>query len=88
MIVGNAGVLVSTVIFVKRGENKNFVVVDAAMNDLIRPTLYDAHHEIRPLREPPGAARGSARTSSARSARAAIISRWTAKCRSSEREIG
>jgi diaminopimelate decarboxylase len=53
LIVGNAGVLVSTVIFVKRGENKNFVVVDAAMNDLIRPTLYDAHHEIRPLREPP-----------------------------------
>jgi diaminopimelate decarboxylase len=52
LIVGNAGVLVSTVIFVKRGENKNFVVVDAAMNDLIRPTLYDAHHEIRPLREP------------------------------------
>jgi diaminopimelate decarboxylase len=51
LIVGNAGVLVSTVIFVKRGENKNFVIVDAAMNDLIRPTLYDAHHEIRPLRE-------------------------------------
>ena len=52
LIVGNAGVLVSTVIFVKRGQNKNFVIVDAAMNDLIRPTLYDAHHEIRPLREP------------------------------------
>jgi diaminopimelate decarboxylase len=51
LIVGNAGVLVSTVLFVKRGENKNFVIIDAAMNDLIRPTLYDAHHEIRPLRE-------------------------------------
>jgi diaminopimelate decarboxylase len=53
LIVGNAGVLVTSVIYVKRGENKNFVIVDAAMNDLIRPTLYDAHHEIRPLREPP-----------------------------------
>ena len=52
LIVGNAGVLVSTVIYVKRGENKNFVIVDAAMNDLVRPTLYEAHHEIWPLREP------------------------------------
>src|SRR5271155_1561420 len=52
LIVGNAGVLVSTVIYVKRGEKSNFVIVDAAMNDLIRPTLYDAHHEIRPLRDP------------------------------------
>jgi diaminopimelate decarboxylase len=52
LIVGNAGVLVSSVIYVKRGENKNFVIVDAAMNDLVRPTLYEAHHEIRPLREP------------------------------------
>ena len=53
LIVGNAGVLVSTVIYVKRGDKKNFVIVDAAMNDLIRPTLYDAHHEIRLLKEPP-----------------------------------
>jgi diaminopimelate decarboxylase len=51
LIVGNAGVLVTTVIYVKRGEKNNFVIVDAAMNDLIRPTLYDAHHEIRPLRD-------------------------------------
>jgi len=58
MIVGNAGVLVTRVLFVKHGEAKHFVVVDAAMNDLIRPTLYEAHHEIRPVREaPPGAAR-------------------------------
>jgi len=48
LIVGNAGVLVTSVIYVKPGEAKNFVIVDAAMNDLIRPTLYDAHHEIRP----------------------------------------
>ncbi len=53
LIVGNAGVLVASVIFVKHGEGKNFVIVDAAMNDLIRPTLYDAHHEIRPYREAP-----------------------------------
>jgi diaminopimelate decarboxylase len=52
LIVGNAGILVTRVLFVKHGEAKNFVVVDAAMNDLIRPTLYDAHHEIWPVVEP------------------------------------
>jgi diaminopimelate decarboxylase len=58
MIVGNAGILVARVIFVKRGEAKNFVIVDAAMNDLVRPTLYEAHHDIRPVAEqPPGAPR-------------------------------
>ncbi len=51
LIVGNAGILVTRVLFVKRGEAKNFIVVDAAMNDLIRPTLYDAHHEIWPVAE-------------------------------------
>jgi diaminopimelate decarboxylase len=51
LIVGNAGILVTRVLFVKHGEAKNFVVVDAAMNDLIRPTLYDAHHEIWPVAE-------------------------------------
>ena len=53
LIVGNAGVLVTEVVLVKQGEAKCFVVVDAAMNDLIRPTLYEAHHEIEPLRAPP-----------------------------------
>jgi diaminopimelate decarboxylase len=51
LIVGNAGILVTRVLFVKHGEAKNFVVVDAAMNDLIRPTLYDAHHEIWPVKK-------------------------------------
>jgi len=51
LIVGNAGILVASVLFVKEGEAKNFLVVDAAMNDLIRPTLYEAWHEIRPVRE-------------------------------------
>jgi len=51
MIVGNAGILVSRVIYVKHGEARNFVIIDAAMNDLIRPTLYEAHHEIVPVRE-------------------------------------
>jgi diaminopimelate decarboxylase len=46
MIVGNAGIMVSRVIYVKENEGKTFVVQDAAMNDLIRPTLYDAYHEI------------------------------------------
>jgi diaminopimelate decarboxylase len=57
LIVGNAGILVTRVLFVKHGEAKNFVVVDAAMNDLIRPTLYDAHHEIWPVGEPRATAR-------------------------------
>jgi diaminopimelate decarboxylase len=57
LIVGNAGILVTRVLFVKHGEAKNFVVVDAAMNDLIRPTLYDAHHEIWPVAEPAASGR-------------------------------
>jgi diaminopimelate decarboxylase len=51
MIVGNAGILVTRVIYVKRGEAKRFIIADAAMNDLIRPTLYEAHHDIRAVRE-------------------------------------
>lgn len=54
LIVGNAGILVTQVLFVKRGEAKNFIIVDAAMNDLIRPTLYDAHHEVWPVTEQQG----------------------------------
>jgi diaminopimelate decarboxylase len=52
MIVGNAGILVARVIYVKPGDARNFVIIDAAMNDLIRPTLYEAHHDIVPVREP------------------------------------
>jgi diaminopimelate decarboxylase len=52
LIVGNAGILVTRVLYVKHGDAKTFVVVDAGMNDLVRPTLYDAHHDIRPVREP------------------------------------
>src|SRR5882762_6301471 len=59
LIVGNAGILVTRVLYLKGGETKSFVIVDAGMNDLIRPTLYEAHHEIRPVREPPP---GTART--------------------------
>ncbi len=54
LIVGNAGILVTRVLYVKRGEAKTFVIVDAAMNDLIRPTLYEAHHDIIPVRPVPG----------------------------------
>ena len=50
LIVANAGVLVSEVIYIKDGGDKTFVIVDAAMNDLIRPTLYEAWHEIRPVK--------------------------------------
>jgi diaminopimelate decarboxylase len=52
MIVGNAGILVSRVIYVKENDGHYFVIQDGAMNDLIRPTLYDAYHDIIPVKEP------------------------------------
>ncbi|QGM94340.1 diaminopimelate decarboxylase [Methylocystis rosea] len=51
LIVGNAGILVTRVIYVKHGDAKTFVIVDAGMNDLIRPTLYDAWHDIIPVQK-------------------------------------
>ena len=55
-LVGNAGILVTSVIYPKQQESRTFVIVDAAMNDLIRPTLYEAWHRIVPVAEPrPGA---------------------------------
>ena len=51
-LVGNAGVLVTQVIYTKEGDDRDFVIVDAAMNDLIRPALYDAYHGICPVIEP------------------------------------
>ena len=51
VIVGNAGILVTKALYEKAGETKHFVIVDAAMNDLIRPSLYGAYHEIRPVNE-------------------------------------
>ncbi|MBL3701568.1 diaminopimelate decarboxylase [Sulfitobacter sp. BDSS02] len=52
LIAGNAGLLVSSVIFVKSGEGRDFLILDAAMNDLIRPAMYDAWHDIVPVIEP------------------------------------
>ncbi|WP_343080790.1 diaminopimelate decarboxylase [Ostreiculturibacter nitratireducens] len=52
LIVGNAGLLVAQVIYVKNGEDRDFLILDAAMNDLIRPAMYGAHHDIVPLVEP------------------------------------
>jgi diaminopimelate decarboxylase len=57
LLVGNAGILVTRVLFVKHGEAKTFVIVDAGMNDLIRPTLYDAYHEIWPVQQSAPSAR-------------------------------
>jgi diaminopimelate decarboxylase len=58
LIAANAGVLVSRVIYVKRGDAKTFLIIDAGMNDLIRPAMYDAHHEIAAVAEPvPGSPR-------------------------------
>jgi len=50
-LVGNAGVLLTRVEYLKHGEEKNFAIVDAAMNDLMRPALYDAYHHIQPVRQ-------------------------------------
>ena len=58
LIAGNAGLLVSSVIYNKAGEGRDFLIIDAAMNDLIRPAMYEAHHDIIPVIEPePGAER-------------------------------
>ena len=78
LIVGNAGILVTRVLYLKRGEAKTFVIVDAAMNDLIRPTLYEAHHDIRPVASRRRRARGCWPTWSGRSANPAISWRSTA----------
>ncbi len=52
LIAGNAGLMVSKVIYVKSGEARDFLIVDGAMNDLIRPAMYEAHHDIVPVQEP------------------------------------
>lgn len=52
-IVGNAGVLLTSVVYVKHGEGRNFLILDAAMNDLLRPAMYGAHHDIVPVDQPP-----------------------------------
>lgn len=58
LIAGNAGLLVSSVIYLKNGEGRDFLILDAAMNDLIRPSMYGAYHDIDPVVEPaPGAGR-------------------------------
>ncbi|PHR09563.1 MAG: diaminopimelate decarboxylase [Sulfitobacter sp.] len=53
LIAGNAGLMVSEVIYVKSGEGRDFLIIDGAMNDLIRPAMYDAYHDIIPVIEPP-----------------------------------
>jgi len=55
LISGNSGLLVSSVIYVKQGEGRDFLILDAAMNDLVRPAMYEAHHDIIPVTEPPPA---------------------------------
>ena len=52
LISGNAGIMVSKVIYVKSGQEREFVILDSAMNDLLRPAMYDAHHDIIPVAEP------------------------------------
>ena len=74
VIVGTAGALISRVLFRKHNEAKHFTIVDAAMNDLMRPALYNSYHPIEPVRDPDRVPR-SRRMSSGRSARPAISSR-------------
>ena len=52
LLVGNAGLLVSEIIYVKKGHDREFLILDAAMNDLLRPALYDAYHDIVPVKQP------------------------------------
>lgn len=52
LIAGNAGIMVASVIYVKQGEGRKFLILDSAMNDLVRPAMYDAHHDIVPVTEP------------------------------------
>ncbi|MFO1174585.1 MAG: diaminopimelate decarboxylase [Paracoccaceae bacterium] len=52
LISGNAGILVASVVYLKKGEGRDFLILDAAMNDLVRPSMYDAHHDIIPVVEP------------------------------------
>ncbi len=53
LISGNSGLLIASVIYVKHGEGRDFLILDAAMNDLVRPAMYEAHHDIVPVIEPP-----------------------------------
>ena len=80
VMVGNAGVLVTKVLYIKETDVKRFVVVDAAMNDLIRPVLYEAYHNIQPVEENQRRRNSLPPMSSVRYARAATSSR-------SEREM-
>ncbi|EIE52504.1 diaminopimelate decarboxylase [Salipiger aestuarii] len=59
LIAGNAGILLSRVIYLKEGEGRNFLILDAAMNDLIRPAMYEAYHDIVPVIEPAAGAEQS-----------------------------
>ena len=74
LIAGNAGLLVTSVIYTKEGEGRTFLIVDAAMNDLIRPSMYGAYHDIEPVVQAAPGRSGRPMTSSGRSAKAATPS--------------
>ncbi len=86
-IIAPAGALITRVIYRKRNNGKRFLVVDAAMNDLLRPSLYGAHHEIVPVVLAKGKGKLRRSTSSARCVRAATFSRATAKSAACKRVI-
>ena len=87
-IVGNAGILVAEVTYVKKTKAKLFIIINAGMNDLVRPVLYEAYHEILPVAKPKTENRKpKSLTWSAPSAKAGIFSRWIGACRSRNRAI-
>ncbi len=81
LIVGNAGIMVTKALYLNPRQTKQFLVVDAAMNDLVRPAMYEAYHEIWPVRNRPPTARRWPTTWLGRSARAATPSPKTGCCR-------
>ena len=85
-LVGNAGILLTRVRYVKQAQQKKFVIVDAGMNDLIRPALYQSYHEIVSVRQP-HRIRAKQSMSSVRFVKAATFSRRIATCRNFTRAI-
>jgi len=86
VLVGNAGVLLTRVEYLKHGEEKNFAIVDAAMNDLMRPALYDAYHEILPVQREPSPQSSGETTSHSTKPASGQVAGYPASGRGGERE--
>jgi diaminopimelate decarboxylase len=87
VLVGNAGVLLTRVEYIKQGEEKNFAIVDAAMNDLMRPALYDAYHQVLPVAQTPSPQSSGEATSHSTKLASEQVTGYPASGRGGEREI-